>query len=147
MSQVSVIATMPRSCSWMWSNMSVVLLRTDLALIRLADSMLVLLELGCRGVVVKIALARRLAGRLPITVEMRVDVDVDVRLSSHAWLVALQLCQVHVWCSRYEEASVTNWDLSTGQAGVNDRHCMYRRLGQARPCNATLTDARRWTGR
>ena len=52
-----------------------------------------------------------------------------------------------VWCSKYEEASVTNWDLSTGQAGVNDRHCMYRRLGQARPCNATLTDARRWTCR
>ena len=32
MSQVSVIATMSRSCSWMWSNMSVVLLRRDLSL-------------------------------------------------------------------------------------------------------------------
>ena len=55
--------------------------------------------------------------------------------------------QVHVWCSRYEDASVTNWELSTGQAGINGRHCMCRGLGQARPCSATLTDARRWTCR
>ena len=42
---------------------------------------------------------------------------------------------------------MTNWDLSTGQAGVNDRHCMCGGLGQVRPCSATLTDARRWTCR
>ena len=37
-SQVSVIATMSRSCSWMWSNMSVVLLRIDHALIMHNDA-------------------------------------------------------------------------------------------------------------
>ena len=28
--------------------------------------------------------------------------------------------------------------MTTGQAGINDRHCMCRGLGQARPCSATL---------
>ena len=37
-SQVSVIATISRSCSWMWSNVSIVLLRTDLALIMHNDA-------------------------------------------------------------------------------------------------------------
>ena len=32
---------MSRSCSWMWSNMSVVLLRTDLALIMHNDAVVV----------------------------------------------------------------------------------------------------------
>ena len=41
MSQVSVIATMSRSCSWMWSKMSVVLLRTDLALSMHNDAVVV----------------------------------------------------------------------------------------------------------
>ena len=75
------------------------------------------------------------------------DVDDDVHLDSHAWLVASQLCQVHVRCSRYDEVSVTYWDLSTGQAGINDRHCMCSGSGQARPCRAAFTDARRWTCR
>ena len=41
MSHVSVIATMSRSCSWMWSKMSVVLLRTDLALSMHNDAVVV----------------------------------------------------------------------------------------------------------
>ena len=40
---------------------------------------------------------------------------------------------------------MTNWDLSTGQADVNDRHCICRGVGQTRPSSATFTDARRWT--
>ena len=40
-SQVSVIATMTRSCSWMWSTMPFVLLRTDLALIMHNDAFVV----------------------------------------------------------------------------------------------------------
>ena len=41
MTKISVIATMSRSCSWMWSNMSVVLLRIDLALIMHNDAVVV----------------------------------------------------------------------------------------------------------
>ena len=33
---------------------------------------------------------------------------------------------------------MTNWDLSTVQAGVNDRHCMCRKLGQAWPVRRSL---------